>query len=215
MNIDKKDIYPYINEDALKNDLEYDLSSLFHTLTEADRLIFYYVGHGFHNGIENYLSTYDMHPYNTSDTAVSLRKILLDPLQKSKCKNALIFIDSCAQSFHNENERSQITDFNDEEFLVLKNEFPYYAIFLSCLPGQSSYSSDVLENGIWTHHLVKALSGDVPEVIKNNKYITDNLLKDYLSLNVAEYVKNELNKEQNPKAILDSSLENVILEIKE
>ena len=215
MKIEENDIHTFINEDALKNDLEYDLSRLFHFLTEEDRLIFYYVGHGFHNGIENFLSTYDMHPYNISNTAVSLRKILLDPLQKSKCKNALIFIDACAQSFHDENERNQITDINDEEFLLLKNEFPYYATFLSCLPGQSSYSSDVLNNGIWTHHLVKAISGEVPEVIHNDKYITDTLLKDYLSSSVALYTKNELGYDQNPKAILDSSCENVIVELEE
>jgi len=215
MNIEKSDIHTFIDGDALKSDLEYELSRLFHFLTEKDRLIFYYVGHGFHNGIENYLSTFDMHPYNISSTAVSLRKILLDPLQKCKCKNALIFIDACAQSFQNENERSQITDINDEEFLLLKNEFPYYATFLSCLPTQSSYSSDVLKNGIWTHHLVKALRGEVLDILKNNKYLTDTLLKEYLSVNVAEYTKNELGYNQNPKAILDSSNENVILEVTE
>jgi len=213
MNIDEKDIYTFINEDALKNDLEYDLSRLFLFLTEEDRLIFYYVGHGFHNGIENYLSTYDMHPFNISNTAVSLRKILFDPLQKSKCKNALIFIDACAKTFQDENERSQITDINDEEILLLNNEYPYYATFLSCLPGQSSFSSDILKNGIWTYHLVKAISGKVSEVIKNNKYVTDTLLKDYLSVSVSKYAKDEFGFDQNPKAILDSSCENVIVEI--
>lgn len=215
MGVDRNDIYPYINEDALKNDLEYDLSRLFHQLSEHDRLIFYYVGHGFHDGVGNYLSTYDMHPFNISSTAVSLRKILLDPLQKSQCDNALIFIDACAQSFQNENERSQVTNLNDEEFLLLKNDFPYYGTFLSCLPGQSSYSSDILKNGIWTHHLIKAISGEVLEVIKGGIYITDTSLKNYLSDSVANYTEKELGYIQNPKAILDSSYENVIVEIPE
>jgi hypothetical protein len=214
MNVDEKDIYMITNEEALKSTLEYEFRSLFYYLTEEDRLVFYYVGHGFHNGIINYLSTYDMHPSNISETAVSLQKILLDPLRKSKCENALIFIDSCAQSFKDENERSQITDINDEELELLTNEFPYYATFLSCQPGQSSYSSDILNNGIWTHHLVKAISGDIPEVLHSNKYITDRLLNDYLSSSVSIYAKEELGYNQNPKAILDSSYENVIVEIK-
>lgn len=213
MNIDENDIYLFQNEDALRSLLEYNLHGLFHELTEDARLIFYYVGHGFHDGVTNYLTTYDTHKHHIADTGVSLRKILLDPLRKSKCKTALIFIDACAQSFQNSNERSHISNINDEEFIALTHDFPYYATFLSCHPEQKSYSSDVLSNGIWTHHLVKALRGSVSEVIKGDKYITDILLKEYLSECVNEYTKDELQKEQNPKAIIDSGSENVIIEL--
>lgn len=160
------------------------------------------------------MSTYDMHKNNIAGTAVSLRSILIDPLQKSKCKNALIFIDACAQSFQDENERNHVSNINEEELILLSNKFPTYMTFLSCQSGQSSYSSDQLQNGIWTYHLVDAMDGNVSEVLQSNKYITDRLLRDYLSSSVASYVMDELGKEQNPKAILDSSYENVILEVK-
>lgn len=215
LGVDENEIYMFINDEALKSSIEYDLKSLFHSLTADDRLIFYYAGHGFHNGITNYLSTYDMHKSNIPETAVSLRKILLDPLRNSKCKIALIFIDACAQSFKEENGRNEISNINDEELIILTNEFPYYGTFLSCQPGQSSYSSDILKNGIWTHHLAKAISGNVPEVIHSNRYITDRLLMDYLSSSVAEYTKKELAYDQNPRAVIDSSNENIILEIPE
>lgn len=214
MGLDENDIYMYVDDNALKSSLEYDFTGLFHLLTEDDRLVFYYVGHGFHNGITNFLSTYDMHPLHISETAVSLRKILIDPLLASKCKNALIFIDACAQSFKDENGRRQITDIDDEEIILLTDEFPCYATFLSCQPGQSSYSCDILSNGIWTYHLIKALSGGISEVLYENKYITDRSLKEYLSSSVYEYAKDKLGFNQNPKAILDSSHENVIVEIK-
>ncbi|GGB83222.1 hypothetical protein GCM10007424_24070 [Flavobacterium suaedae] len=212
LRVEEDAIYMFINEEALKNSIEYELKQLFYSLTETDRLIFYYVGHGFHNGITNYLSTYDMHRSNISETAVSLRTILLDPLQKSKCKNALIFIDACAQSFQDEYERNQISNINEEELLLFSTDFPHYATFLSCQTGQSSFSSDNLKNGIWTYHLVEGIKGNILEVIKANKYITDRLLSDYLSISVAEYTMNELGKHQNPKTILDSSYENVIVE---
>jgi uncharacterized caspase-like protein len=93
------------------------------------------------------------------------------------------------------------------------NDFPYYATFLSCQPGQSSFSNDVLQNGIWTYHLIDALNGGVKEVIKNDKYITDRLLSDYLSRRVSAYTKTELNRDQTLRATLDSSYENVIVEI--
>ncbi|WP_343556329.1 RNA-binding domain-containing protein [Sphingobacterium sp.] len=212
--VKEEDIHMFIDDQAFKSTIEYDLKGLFHTLCEDDRLIFYYVGHGFHNGLTNYLSTYDMHKGNIPATAVSLRAVLLDPLQKSKCQNALIFIDACATSFQDEYERSQISNINDDDLLLLSNGFPHYATFLSCQTGQSSFSSDILKNGIWTYYLVECIKGNVPEAIKGNRYVTDRSLSDYLSTKVAEHTKNEQGKDQNPKAIIDSSFENIIVPTK-
>lgn len=213
MGVAEQNIHMLIDEEAVKSSLEYDFFGLFHDLTEEDRLIFYYVGHGFHNGVTNYLSTYDMHPSHIGETAVSLCKILLDPLRTSKCKNALIFIDACAQNFQYEHERNQITNIDEDELILLTNDFPYYAVFLSCQPGQSSYSSDNLEHGIWTYHLLDAMRGKVAATIRNKKYVTDRLLQDYLADCVYEYTKAELGYEQSPKAILDSNRENIVVEI--
>ncbi|MEQ5399103.1 caspase family protein [Providencia rettgeri] len=204
MNVSEDDIY-FINDNkALKSDLEYELRGILYQLKENDRLIFYYAGHGFHNGITNILTTYDSHPYNLSHTSVSLRDILLDPLQKSHCKNALIFIDSCAEHLQTENQRNGIFSINDEQFRLITTEFPSYSVFLSCQTGEKSYSCDSLEHGVWTYYLIDALSRNEHAVI------TDNSLRDYLSINVSQYVKNKLGYDQNPKAILESGYENVI-----
>ncbi len=211
--VKENDIHMFINEDALKSDLEYGLGGLFHSLSEKDRLVFYYVGHGFYDGTTNYLSTYDTHINNVADTAVSLRKILLDPLLNSKCKSGLVFIDACAQRFKNDTKRALITDLNSEDFLLFKSEHPHFATFLSCQPGQSSYSCHELEHGIWTYYLDKALSGEEAETVKSNKYITDRKLNDYLAKSVSAYAKDKYNFEQNPKAILDSNCENIIVEL--
>lgn len=61
--------------------------------------------------------------------------------------------------------------------------------------------------------LVEALNGKVQEAIRDGKYITDRSLSDYLSSSVAVYTKEELHYDQNPRAILDSSNENVIVKI--
>ncbi|WP_370980069.1 sacsin N-terminal ATP-binding-like domain-containing protein [Agaribacterium sp. ZY112] len=211
--VDENDIYMYINENALKSDLEYGLSGLFHSLSENDRLVFYYVGHGFHNGTTNYLSTYDTHINNVAETAVSLRKILLDPLLNSKCKSGLVFIDACAKSFKDDGERALISDLDGDDFQLFKSDHPHFATFLSCQPGQSSYSCDELRHGIWTYFLHEALSGRETEVIKSSKYITDRKLSDYLTKCVSFYAKDRHDFEQNPKAILDSTCENVLVEL--
>ncbi len=213
MEVEEEDIHLFLNEDALKSSLQYDLQSLFHGLTSEDRLVFYYVGHGFHNGITNYLSTYDMHPHHVDTTAISLREILLDPFSQSKCKTAMIFIDACAQSFKDENSRNTLSNIESDEIRILMSEHKYLASYFSCQPGQNSYSCDDLKQGVWTHHLVKAIRGEASEAIINNKYITDRSLSDYLGSSVDEYTKNILFYEQNPKSILDSNSENVVVAI--
>lgn len=213
LGISEDDIYILRNEQAIKTEVEDVVKYQIFSMSEDDRLIFYYVGHGFHNGVSNYLSTYDMSQYDIANTAISLRKLLLDPLKQSKCKNALICIDACAQSFADENARSSLSNINDEELIIFSNDFPYYALFLSCQTGEKSYSCDDLKNGIWTHHLVEAIKGNVHEIVKDNRYITDRALGDYLSHSVSQYVKNKLGFDQNPKTILDASYENVIVDM--
>lgn len=214
LNIDESDIIILENDNAIKNEIEDVIKYHLFSLTSDDRLIFYYVGHGFHDGATNYISTYDMSKTDISNTAISLRKLLLDPLKRSECNNALIFIDACAQSFIDEYSRSAISNINDEDLFILSNEFPHYALFLSCQDGEKSYSCDELENGIWTYYLTKAINESVDEVIFGHRYLTDRKLGDYLSLNVSQYAKCKYDWNQNPKIILDSSYENVIAEVK-
>lgn len=210
--ISEDNIKFYKNNEALKSTLEQDIPYFIKQLAETDRLIFYFVGHGFHNGVTNYLSTYDMNINNISKTAISLREILIDPLLRSNCKNALIFIDACAQSFVEEKNRKRglINNLNDDELLILETESEYYATFLSCQSGESSYSCDELEKGVWTYHLTEALNGKVDEV-KMNGFITDRKLGDYLSSEVSTYVSEKLKYKQSPKTVLDSSFENIII----
>lgn len=213
MGVEEENIHLFLNEDALKSSLQYNFQGLFHELSSEDRLVFYYVGHGFHNGITNYLSTFDMHPHHVDTTAISLREVLLDPLSKSKCKSAMIFIDACAQSFEDENRRNILSDIDGDEIKLLLSEHNYLASYFSCQPGQSSYSCDELQQGVWTYHLSNAMDGGVQEVILSDKYITDRSLSDYLAKTVATYVKSELGYIQNPKSILDADNENVLVQI--
>lgn len=210
MNVKEEDIYSFTDSQALSSDLKNGLKSIFFQLTENDRLVFYYAGHGFHNGITNYLTTYDTYPSNLLDTTVSLREILLDPLKGTYCKNALIFIDSCAEHLQKDGHRNTVFNIDDEEFMLIASEFPSYSIFLSCQTGESSFSCDKLKHGVWTYHLIKALSEEVKKS-NNCTFITDKLLRDYLSIHVSKYVNEQLHQSQNPKAILESSYENIII----
>ncbi|UPR48709.1 caspase family protein [Vibrio cyclitrophicus] len=213
LGVEEENIHLIINEEALQSSLQYDLQSLFYGLSSKDRLIFYYVGHGFHNGVTNYLSTYDMHPMNVDKTAISLRDILLDPLSKSECNSAMIFIDACAQSFVCDNSRNTLSNIDVDEIKLILSDSNYLASYFSCQPGQSSYSCDNLKQGIWTYHLSQAIKGEKPEAILSEKYVTDRSLSDYLAKSVTSYVNDELGYAQNPKSILDADSENVLVQI--
>lgn len=213
MGVDEKNIHVYMDEDALRSSLQYGLKGLFNELKESDRLIFYYVGHGFHNGVINYISAFDTHKSNIADTSISLRHTVLDPFSKSKCKTALFFIDACATTFIDENERNHVSNLDVEDLRVLSSNQNYCAIFLSCGAGQSSYSCDSLGNGVWTHYMTEALSGNVPEALSNKCFVTDRSLNEYLATSVAHYIKNSMNYDQNPRAILDSNGEYIVNKI--
>ena len=213
LDVEEENIHLILNEEALQNSLQYDLQGLFYGLSSKDRLIFYYVGHGFHNGVTNYLSTYDMHPMNVDKTAISLRDVLLDPLSKSECNSAMIFIDACAQSFVCANSRNTLSNIDVDEIKIILSDSNYLASYFSCQPGQSSYSCDNLKQGIWTYHLSQALKGEKPEAILSEKYLTDRSLSDYLAKSVTSYVKDELGHVQNPKSVIDADSETVLVQI--
>ncbi|TFH89240.1 DNA methyltransferase [Vibrio ouci] len=212
--VDENDIYEFKNNQAFKSSLEYEIYGLINNIKENERFIFYYAGHGFHDGTSNRISTYDTHPGNLFNTSISLRELIIDPIIQSKCTSALFFIDSCAQKISNDLSRRLLKNIDLEEFKLLTNENSHYATYLSCSTGQSSYSCDELQHGVWTYHLCAAFDLFLDEVIRGGEIVTDRSLSTYLSKHVSSYIAKKLNYEQSPKAILESSHENLLVKIR-
>lgn len=211
--VEKEDIVEFRNETALKNNLEYEISNLLHDLCDKDRFIFYYAGHGFHDGQSNCISTYDTHLQNLPGTTLPLSSLIIEPVMKTNCKSALFFIDACAQKINTDSSRGILSNLSYEEFKVVEGETSHYATFLSCSTGQSSYSCDDLQHGVWTYHLCEAFSSSLDLVIVNKAYVTDISLSKYLSKAVAKYVTEKLSYKQSPRAVLNSSDENILIKI--
>lgn len=208
-----EDIVEFKNETALKNNLEYEVSGLLHDLSDKDRFIFYYAGHGFHDGQSNCISTYDTHLQNLPGTTLPLSSLIIEPVMKTNCKSALFFIDACAQKINSDSSRSVLSNLSYEEFKVIEGETSHYATFLSCSTGQSSYSCDDLQQGVWTYHLCEAFSRSLESVIVNESYVTDISLSKHLSRAVEKYVTEKLSYKQSPRAILNSSDETILVKI--
>jgi hypothetical protein len=216
MGVLEGDITIWLDQQATKSAFENDLKYEISRLEEDERLIIYYAGHGFWNESGNRLSCWDTHGGNLLNTTVSLKEVLFDPLEKSRCKRALIFLDCCARHISDTfTGRDMLANFSTreiEDFLAVDS---FHAVLMSCQPGQASYPHAPLGHGIWTYHLLKALSGEVPDAIYNSAYITDRTLQNYLRVSVPAYIKKEtdIRAEQTPYAKISASNEFLIRKI--
>ena len=196
------------NSDASLVALKETLSYAFFHLSDEDLFVFYYAGHGFHGANGNRLSAYDTNPFNISDTTLDLQQDLLAPLSRSACKRALLFVDACAANLRkvvdsrdvvNDLDLSEVADFLDSGW--------YCGVFLSCSPGEKSYPSSKLGHGVWTGHLLQALSGKAEGALTRKRWLTDVGLRDWLRLEVPRFITREMSIRgtQTPQAIVSSS----------
>lgn len=187
---------------ALK-DIDYTLKNL----EENELFIFYYAGHGFHGSGQNRLSAYDTNRFNIRDTTFSLQKNLLQNIQRSGCRQALIFVDACAEDFAAVvDSRDVIAGLMPEEVQEFLDSNWYCGVFLSCSPQERSYPDAALGHGIWTHFLIEALVGRDEDALRE-RWLTDTSLRDYLRKKVPQYISRntKIKAKQTPQAIISSS----------
>lgn len=173
-----------------------------------DLFVLYYAGHGYHTATGNRLTAYDTNPRNLSGTTIDLTEDVLKPLANSKCKRALLFVDACAEHVQDFNHARDVVDYlSADEFHAFLHSGWYFAAFLSCSPGERSYSVPSLRHGVWTHHLLQALRGETSEPLVEGHWLTDASLRDWLRVVVPSYLtrKTSIRGVQNPQAIVSSS----------
>ncbi|WP_025117898.1 caspase family protein [Bacillus sp. H1m] len=208
LNVPSENIKLWLGNKALKTALQEELPYIIRQLNTDDLFIFYYAGHGFCDRGYNRLTAWDTHPFNLSETTILLKDVLLEPLQNSACKKSLVFIDACATNLIEQGiARDLLSQMNNKEFGDFIRSGDYQATFLSCSPGEKSYSSDVLKHGIWTYHLINALKGNAPDAIVRDRYITSTSLQHYLRIAIPEYIlrKTDIKSQQTPWAQISSS----------
>lgn len=197
-----------VDNDATRGNIEYELQATIRSLEADDLFIFYYAGHGFYGHGGNRITAWDTHPHHIDGTTLLLRDVLLDPLQASSCRRALAFVDACAANFTSfGGARDVISDFSPEELKGYLTATQYFAMYLSCSPGEKSYPSDRLQHGIWTHFLLKALRGEAEESLGPERYLSDQGLKNYLRAAVRKYMTKETTHQgiQTPQAVITAS----------
>lgn len=197
----------YLNGEATQSTIKNELAVTIRRLGPDDLFIFYYAGHGFHGPDGNRLSAADTSYFNRQDTSLSIREILVDPLVNNhQARRALAFIDACAEHLPKDG-RSALANLDPKELQAFLTTANYSAVFLSCQPGEQSWSTGVIKNGIWTYHLIKALKGEAAQAIGPGGYITDASLKDYLAVAVPAFIRDHttITAEQTPQAAITAT----------
>jgi Caspase domain len=166
---------------ATKTSIKSKISQHVKSLTDEDELFLFYAGHGFSKNSHNYISCHDTDPDDLDGTCISLQSIL-SLCAKSKCKRIALFLDSCESGIAElPKVRGIYTEMSAGELKEFFEAAEYRVCFASCKTSESSYPSDALKHGVWTHLVIEALQGNDPLALEKGRYVTANSLQNYVA----------------------------------
>jgi uncharacterized caspase-like protein len=170
-----------IDADATKSSMESHLRRGLKRLRPDDEFVLYYAGHGFSKNDHNFLTCHDTDPDDLEATSVSLQQVL-ELIDKSPCERIALFLDSCESGITKISKgRALYSSMSAAELDEFFRDAQYRACFSACKTSESSYSTAALNHGIWTYHLIEALSGNAPEALATRHRLTATSLQNYLS----------------------------------
>jgi hypothetical protein len=196
----KKDQFIHLNDDATKTAIESRLRRLQKELTEEDELVVYYAGHGFSVGGRNVLTAWDTQYRDIDHTSISLAD-LVETLRRSKCTKIKMFLDACHSGVEMDAEtRGVAATLSDDDLRAFFDGAEHCVAFAACRSDEKSYSSGKLKHGIWTYHVLQALTGNAPLALEKGRLLTSNSLQNYLRKEVPRTVRETITggPPQNP-----------------
>lgn len=207
--VEEENLIFLVNEEANKTDIERKLENMFARFSSSDECYFYYVGHGFNTKSQNRITCWDTDNASLEETSLSIDEILLTPLKNSKCKKSFIFIDSSAEELKSKNKmRTAASNLVEKEYSELVRASSVHSIFLSCYPGEKSFTSPQAKHGIWALQVLNAINGKDDAAIGKDNTISNASLGKFLSAKIPQYITKTMfiNDRQSPYAVIDSSL---------
>ncbi len=164
-------------------------------MNEEDLLLIFYSGHGFtDSNAETFWLTYDTIERRIQSTAFS-NLILASKIARIKAKTVVFLIDACYSS--GMVNMSTAVHGLERDLRTAKD----YVIITSSQADQVSLESPQLQHGLFTHFLVKGLSGEADRSEDGTVNIDE--LWDYINSRIPRYAKN-MGKEQDPGRVFST-----------
>ena len=186
--VPKPNIRILINGEATKTIINKEIEILSKKSNGNDRLIFFYAGHGLFSSETNWIAPFDAYITDVSSTCISVKHIL-GQLKESDSNKSIVFLDCCHSGFEpGEKERETSSNFVIDDLLYYYKDEEYCYGFSSAKKDEISVSNDNLKNGVWTHFLVRALTGNGPKRIYEKSILFNDNLQSYLNKEVSEFV---------------------------
>jgi Caspase domain len=193
------DVVSLIDKKATKAAITEHLRRISEKAAQDDRIVFYFAGHGAYENGENLIACVDAMKTSKKATCVSVGEIMA-LLRTSKSRHKILFLDCCHSGLEaGDFVRDEIDSFEADELVFMYRNEEYFSGFASCKSNENSVSNPQLQNGVWSHYLVKALRGDGGNIYEKGLLFSDKL-QSYLRIETSQYVKmNTSNKrDQTP-----------------
>jgi len=184
LGVQEEEIITLLNDQATNAVIHSRIRKSIKSLSNDDWYYFYYAGHGFSENNINYITCFDTQLNDMAKTSIPLQD-LLGLIKDSKVKQSIIFIDACESGLPFDDSMRRIySDMSNEELEDFLSNAEGVICFSACKKDEVSYSVTALRHGVWSYHIIQALSGEAPDALMNGKFITPNSLQNYLSKEV-------------------------------
>ena len=158
------------------------LRELLTRVTEEDKFVLFYSGHGASLGGGSILTAFDTHVENAVKSSIPLSEIL-NEIRRAKCGRVLLFVD-----VHHSPPIFE-SEFTGEELRDFCKESEARFAFVSCKPNEVSHRSRSLDHGIWIHCVIQAIRGSAKEAIGKDHRVTTTSLQSYLHAEVPRILR--------------------------
>jgi hypothetical protein len=143
-----------IDAEATRGSVRKTVSDLLATLDrEQGTFLFYFSGHGFAQGGQNYLATFGSTADDLSDEGLPVNDVQ-QMLKKGPARQTMMFIDACRNE-----TRPGARSSESRSFSALQTAQGLRVLY-STREGQVSYESDKLQEGVFTYFLLEGLKGE-------------------------------------------------------
>jgi|GEM_PF-1099931 len=178
-----------LNGHATAKAIEHQVIKMVEKTRSFDRLVFYFSGHGLNIAGDNFIVPADALFDRAKDMCVSTN-LILNHLISAEAVQKILFLDCCHSGLEpGEYIRGGIKGFAGDALEYQFRNAEFCVGFASCKSGQTSLSHPRLKNGVWSHFLIKALSGDAEKDTYKGGVLLATDLQDYLNEMTYEFLQ--------------------------